>query len=50
MIGQEDEVDELDDDDEDYGFDGPSTVRSVFATGQLLSICNSTGFCHTDGP
>lgn len=30
MIGQEDEVDELEDDDEDYGFEGPSTVRSVF--------------------
>jgi len=27
MIGQDDEVDELEDDDEDYGYDGPSTVR-----------------------
>jgi hypothetical protein len=29
MLGQEDEVDELEDDDEDYGFEGPSTVRLV---------------------
>ena len=30
MIVQDDEVDELEDDDEDYGFGGPSTVRSVY--------------------
>jgi len=30
MIGHDDEVDELEDDDEDYGFDGPSTVRSIY--------------------
>lgn len=30
MIVQDDEVDELDDDDEDYGFEGPSTVRLIY--------------------
>ena len=30
MIVHDDEVDELDDDDEEYAFEGPSTVRSIY--------------------
>jgi hypothetical protein len=29
MIVRDDEVDELEDDDEEYGYEGPSTVRLV---------------------
>ncbi len=53
MIGQDDEVDELEeDDDEEYAFEGPSTVRLIYwdTSHKPLSAYNYSGICCTDWP